>query len=264
MSTFITNKMGIQQIAPVEKSTAKIAASQAAGIQIAVIDLSDSVTETEARALTAALQIQVTRDFYPVWGINATFTYYTDKTKVPPNCWWIVLLDTPDVPGALGYHDLTPDNLPLSKVFVKLAKQYGYSWTVTASHEALEMLVDPYINLTAFVQTTNTRGTLYAYEVCDACEDDSYGYYIGTVKVSDFVYPTWFEDSPLKPGTKYDFRGKITAPFQLLPNGYISVFYIYNSSGWRAQYGSLSHGSKRGSRRSVMRAEPEVPFVISE
>ncbi len=43
------------------------------------------------------------------------------------------------------------------------------------------MLADPNINLSAFVQNTNTAGTLYAYEICDACEDDSLGYMIDNI-----------------------------------------------------------------------------------
>jgi Fe-S cluster assembly iron-binding protein IscA len=37
------------------------------------------------------------------------------------------------------------------------------------------MLGDPNINLTVFVQNSNTAGMLYAYKVCDACEDDTLG-----------------------------------------------------------------------------------------
>jgi hypothetical protein len=37
------------------------------------------------------------------------------------------------------------------------------------------MLGDPNITLTVFVQNSNTAGMLYAYKVCDACEDDTLG-----------------------------------------------------------------------------------------
>jgi hypothetical protein len=46
------------------------------------------------------------------------------------------------------------------------------------------MLGDPNINLTVFVQNSNTAGILYAYEVCDACEDDSLGYQIDNILLS--------------------------------------------------------------------------------
>ena len=78
----------------------------------------------------------------------------------------------------------------MGKVFAKTDLQYNSSWTVTASHELLEMLGDPEINLGVFVQPNAQTGRLYAYENCDACESDNYGYQIGNILVSDFVFPT--------------------------------------------------------------------------
>jgi len=37
----------------------------------------------------------------------------------------MVFLDNADQPGALAYHDLTPDGLPLAKVFVKTTVDNG-------------------------------------------------------------------------------------------------------------------------------------------
>jgi len=50
-----------------------------------------------------------------------------------------VILDDSDQAGALGYHDLTSDGLPIGKVFAASDLKAGTSWTVTASHELLEM-----------------------------------------------------------------------------------------------------------------------------
>jgi hypothetical protein len=66
------------------------------------------------------------------------------------------------------------------------------------------MLADPNINLTVFVQDADTTGTLYAYEVCDACEDDSLGYQINNVLVSDFVYTAWFAKFRMADSTPFD------------------------------------------------------------
>lgn len=126
---------------------------------------------------------------------------------------------------------LRKSGLPLGKVFAGTDAKYNSSWTVTASHELLEMLGDPDINLTALVQDSNESGTLYAYETCDACEDDSFGYEINGVLVSDFVYPSWFEQFH-KAGTQYDFQKKIKKAFELLVGGYIGVFKINSGSGW--------------------------------
>jgi hypothetical protein len=112
----------------------------------------------------------VSNDFRPLWGADAALTTVAAGTQPPAGSWWLVLLDDSDQANALGYHDLTNEGLPIGKVFVASDLKAGTSWTVTASHELLEMLGDPNINLSVFVQTTTTAGTLYAYEVCDACD----------------------------------------------------------------------------------------------
>ena len=97
------------------------------------------------------------------------------------------------------------------------------------------MLGDPNINLTVFVQNSDTVGVLYAYEVCDACEDDSLGYQIDNILLSDFVYPAWFESFRTEGSTQFDHMNKIQTPFQLLVNGYIGTFNVTAGSGWQQQ-----------------------------
>jgi hypothetical protein len=85
------------------------------------------------------------------------------------------------------------------------------------------------------VQNTNTAGMLYAYEVCDACEDDSLGYKIDNVLLSDFVYPSWFESFRIEGSTQFDRMNKIQNPLQLMANGYIGVFNVTAGSGWQQE-----------------------------
>jgi hypothetical protein len=90
------------------------------------------------------------------------------------------------------FHDLTAAGQPLGQVFARTTLDEGGLWTVTFSHEMLEMLADPNINLCAFDEDARR---LYAYEVCDAVEADALGYEIDGVTVSDFVLDSWFEPS---------------------------------------------------------------------
>jgi hypothetical protein len=201
-------------------------------IHIAVINESTVLADAEVAPVVAALQKQVTNDFRPVWGVDAELTIVASGTPPPPGSWWLVLLDDTDQANALGYHDLTTEGLPIGKVFAVSDLKAGTSWTVTASHELLEMLADPNVNLTIFVQNSNTAGMLYAYEVCDACEDDSYGYQIDNILLSDFVYPTWFESFRAEGSTQFDRLSKIDSPMKLLNGGYIGVFNVNSGSGW--------------------------------
>src|SRR5258708_29519451 len=95
-------------------------------------------------ALIAAMQAYVDQHVAPVWGTPAKLMKSTDFVK---NAWAMVFLDNADQPGALAYHDLTPEGLPVSKVFVKTTIDDNQLVSVSASHELVEMLVDPAINM---------------------------------------------------------------------------------------------------------------------
>jgi hypothetical protein len=207
--------------------------SQVATIQVSVINQSTVLTDDQVSPVVAALQKQVTNDFRPPWGVDAELTFVPTGAQPTPNSWWLTILDDSDQANALGYHDLTTDGQPIGKVFAGTDLKIGTEWSVTASHELLEMLADPNINLTVFVQNANTTGRLYAYEVCDACEADNLGYQIDNVTVSDFVFPSWFESFRAQNSTQFDQTRNINAPLTLLAGGYIGVFDISSGSGWQ-------------------------------
>lgn len=197
---------------------------------LALINESSVVTDTDVKSAIRAFQEQVSRDFAPIWGRDAQLTFVAKGQRPPSGSWWVAILDDSDQAGALGYHDLTNQGLPLSKIFARTDQQYHLNWTVTASHEILEMLGDPFINLTALEQSTAHKGRLYAYESCDAVEADPLGYEVQGVTVSDFVTPDWF--LPIK-GMQYDFKGHLSAPFQLAKGGYVSYLDLSSTKGWQ-------------------------------
>ena len=199
---------------------------------IAIQNLSTAISDSQLQATMSALQIQLDRDFLPAWGRTATLVFINKNGSIPTGAWPLYVFDNTDTAGALGYHTETIRGLPFGRVFVKTCIQYGYSWTVTLSHELLEMLVNPNINLTVFNQNSNTTGSIYFYEVGDPVEDDSYGYSINGVLVSDFVYPSWFDPYQTASGTRYDQGNHCTSSFQVLHNGYVSIFYVNRGSGW--------------------------------
>jgi hypothetical protein len=216
-------------------------------IKVAVLNASTVLKDGEIGKAIPALQTQVHQDFAPAWGVDADLVAVPKGSKPPPGAWWLVILDNSDVAGALGYHDLTGEGLPLGKVFAGTDRKNGLQWTVTASHELLEMLADPDINLAAYVDQPGGGIRLYAYEVCDACEADDLGYRVGGTLVSDFVYPAWFESFRKAGGTQFDQQGRIEEPFQLLPGGYISIYDCPSGHGWTQLTGD------RKARRYSMR-----------
>src|SRR5438093_3956084 len=66
--------------------------------------------------LTAALQKCYDQYFLPIWGYPVRL--YNTKTPKADE-WQFVYFDDADVADALGYHDLTKDGQPVSKIFVK-------------------------------------------------------------------------------------------------------------------------------------------------
>jgi hypothetical protein len=203
-----------------------------------------AVTDGLMKYVVDALQVQVTRDFYPVWGNNAQLNFIPKGSKTNPDNWQLVVLNDSEQAGALGYYELTPAGLPLGKVFVNPTIAVGESWTVCVSHELLEMLADPDVNHGCFIQDGIASGNIYAGEIADAVASDNYSYSIGVptstvpnvfhIKVSNFVFPNWFEfTAGAGIGRKYDHMSVVNSPLQLMPGGYIGVFPVPNNgNGW--------------------------------
>lgn len=219
-------------------------------IRIAVLNDSTVVKDADLQAVIPALQTQVHNHFAPVWGIDAELQFVSGTP--PPGAWWLVILDDADQANALGYHDVTDEALPIGKVFVRTTQEAHANWTVTASHELLEMLADPEINLAAIREEQDGAATaLYSYEICDPCEADQFGYAIGNVTVSDFVYPSWFESFHISHGTQFDYCGRITAPFALLPGGYMTSMDLAHAGSWTQTNARTSAMARSSSRPAV-------------
>ncbi|HET6281925.1 MAG TPA: hypothetical protein VFH73_13205 [Polyangia bacterium] len=219
---------------------------------IAIKNLSTVVTDAAVAKALPAFQQQVSTDFCGTWGIDATLKLVGKKSRTPPGAWLLGIFDDADQAGALGYHDLTSGGLPLGKVFAKTTLDNGGLWTVTFSHELLEILADPNINLCAFDEG-NRR--LYAYEVCDAVEADKLGYVINGVTVSDFVLPGWFEPTHITKNERFAFKSRVTAPFQLLAGGYIGYFDL-GGGGWQ----QLTAREASDARQMTARSSPPAAY----
>lgn len=216
---------------------------------IGVTNASTCLTDTQVEAVLPALQKQVSVDFKAYWDLDCTLTFLTTVQPLTPGWWQIVILDNPDQAGALGYHEMTSQGTPIGKVFAKLDLDNGSSWTVTLSHELLEMLADPWINWCA----VGSNDKIYALEVCDAVEADNLGYQIDGILVSDFVTPSWFESTE---ADRIDFKQQLSRELALAPGGYISIFDP--KKGWtqvdaQGEGGPAINAGSRRYRRSLAR-----------
>jgi len=180
-------------------------------------------------ALITAMQAFVDQYVAPVWGTPAKLVKSKDYLK---GAWAMVFLDKADQPGALAYHDLTPDGMPQAKVFVKTTLDNHDLVSVSASHELVEMLVDPATNM---MTTGPDANTMYAYESADPVEEQSFK--VDGVSMTDFVYPAYFESFREPGSVKFDQMKKIGKPFQILSGGYQIVF---KNGKWSQVFGSES------------------------
>jgi hypothetical protein len=229
--------------------------------RVDVVNASTSLSDKDARRGVAALATQVKRDFAPVWNVNAEIHFVPRGARARRGAWQLVLLDQRNADE--GYHELTREGMPLGKVFLREAMKTSAGWTTTASHELLELLVDPGTILGAFVEDRTLGPRVYAYEVCDPVQDDRFAYEIGGVLVSDFVYPAWFEPWQKRGSVRFDHAEKLRLPFQV-PRGCYAMFYDVRKRVWRDNWGgnvtphlTVPEGtSDRGGSRRALRGSP--------
>jgi len=91
-------------------------------------------------------------------------------------------------------------------------------WTISFSHEVLELLADPVSSYVHRPETTQA----WMLEVCDPIEDNQFAYQIDGVMVSDFITPNYYD--PHYRGGAVDFRGHLNTPYTILEGGYMSFF----------------------------------------
>ena len=195
-------------------------------IRIAIASRSASVGLADLTTAAAAINLQINRDLMPIWNISATVAALADPDSVPPGVWPVYIVDDTGYDGAAGIH-LTQLNQPYALV------DAGPTWTLTASHECLEMIVDPsgnrLVSAPAIMLDDDRTDMLdhpsakfeYLVEVADPSEDQTNAYYIDGVLVSDFYTPRFF-DPAAAGGVRYSFSGKIMRPRQVLQGGYLS------------------------------------------
>jgi hypothetical protein len=182
-------------------------------MQLALVSTVDEVDFAELSMASAAIQKQITRDFAPVWNVTATIDAFAALTDVPLGYWPIIVVEA----VAHGGQHRDRNGQPFALI------EGGASWPLAASHEALEMLADPFGNrLIAGFSPVEAQGRVeFLVEVCDPCEDDDFAYTANGVLVSDFYTPNYF-DPVAAPGVRYSFSGAITKPREVLAGGYLT------------------------------------------
>lgn len=198
------------------------------GMALVVLNQSTVVSDADVATMTEAVNVQCAAHVAPAWDIlapSATFAPDAgDPGSWPAHDAVVRVLDDTDVAGALGYHTQFEDGSFAAYVFAATILDGGagvltgpLSVACVLSHEVLEVVIDPAVQMWA--SNVDTGGD-YAFEICDPVESTVYPITVtgGTVEVSNFVLPDWFNgwgDGP------YDYLGDLVDPFSLSPGGYL-------------------------------------------
>ena len=202
---------------------------------IAVVNFSNQLTDQQVQEAIRAVNRQVVEDFIPIWGAGrickihepvfdpadidtlANDPVFADSI--------IYVVDEGLIQGALGFHDLNARDIPFGFVFVLNLQ----GWTVTLSHEVLELIIDPTVNI--FVPGPDPRDAnnvvLHTYEVCDAVERTTYE--IDQIAVSNFLTPSYFTIGDAA-GTRNDFLGVDVPSFGVTQGSHIAFFDLATGS----------------------------------
>ena len=194
------------------------------------------IGDEPAQAVIRAINRQIRDDFEPYWSLGASLRL-EGKTGSKPEKQSpvdlrgdavIYLWDHADLEGAIGYHDRNNAGIPFGFVFTDVAASLGEPWSVTLSHEALELVGDSQANL--LVQGPHPaepdRTVFHWFEMCDAVQAETYG--VDDVMVSNFLLPLYFTEDN-ETGARNDFLGRAHAgatlsSFGVNPGGYVGFF----------------------------------------
>lgn len=225
---------------------------------VAVVNQSRMFRGARAEVLdriVQAVQTQVERDFCPAWNrLPLAVLSVPDGDPVPMGAALVYLVDKiTDVQGAVGYHKADERGFFCGFVAVEAIARLGgtmvsgsSSVSVALSHEVLELLGNPAVNLWADCPD----GRSIAHEVCDPVSGDYYDIEVEPlsvgrsekVSVSNFVYPDWFNPH-VSSGCPLDHMQVLSNPF------------IHRSTGYAVTYDRGKERPIFGDRVPAMRAQ---------
>src|ERR1051325_11706399 len=93
--------------------------------QLALVSETSDIDLSQVTRVAAALDKQATRDFAPIWGINASIHAFARLEDVPLGYWPMIVQEDIGVKDAAGIH-LDKDGQPYALISA------GNSWSLTA------------------------------------------------------------------------------------------------------------------------------------
>lgn len=174
-------------------------------------------TDEKIFDFTNAMNDFILRDFFPIW--KRAFRVFVAGSLPSEKTPRVILQKHINTPGALG--ERLPSNSLDGRVYLEAC---GSRWDEVLSHELMEMVINPYLNLEV-ARLSSDLVQLIPYEICDPVQG-TYKY-INGFKMSNFVYPNYFKEGATGP---FDLLGLVKSPFEILPTGYTTIIEINKGS----------------------------------
>lgn len=202
---------------------------------LALISEVEGHDPADVARVAAALQRQAIRDLGPIWEVAATVDVFPSLDDVPLGYWPMMIRNDIEHEGAEGIH-LDDNNQPFALI------TFSDSWSLTASHEMCEMLVDPMASrlVPGPSPIPEQDRVVFVVEVCDPSEAAEFGYRVNDILVSDFYTPRFFDPVAVA-GVRYSFTGAIEEPRKVLPGGYLSWLEPISNHLWQERWFDNGH-----------------------
>lgn len=202
---------------------------------ISLINRSKEVSDAHVQDVARAINRQIKEDFEPYWSFGGTLRLegpigkrlrVSDQSDMRGDA-VMYLVEGTNARAAAGWHEANYRDIPYGIVFLGLCEKLQEDWSITLSHETLELIGDPLGNLLVHGNHPFDRRkrVLHLFEMCDAVQAESYT--IDGVAVSNFVLPSYFSLGE-QPGRRNDFLGtvhggKTLQSFAMNPGAYLNI-----------------------------------------
>ncbi len=211
------------------------------------------ISDPDLLAAIRVINRQIAEDFVPYWNMPATLRLEGTLLEQPrANAATLFRGDAilyvssstgKDDPE--GFHDRNFRGVPYGVVYSKISEQTGDPWSVTFSHEALELVADPQGNNYVMGPSPHNprKKVFFWFEMCDAVSSQTYE--IDGIALQSFLLPAYFE--PPVPGARTNFLGIDLEPFGIAPESYLGYYDPEKKSQ------ETAHADTRGKARHEIR-----------
>lgn len=213
-------------------------------VKIALTNKSEA--DSAAFPLLAQALKQFLDEYSQDWDLGPAEVRFAADGVVPPDHIEAVVLQTPDVDGALAYHDRDEQGNPRIKAFYGLVPGGelfhgpagdGGSLLGELQHEGAETWSDLFANIYTDLTIADPQGSGKIYRACaleteDPVQEIADAFTVQGQKCdrTNYVLPRWFDPDASK-GTKVDRIGVLPGPATVAAGGYVIVREAYAQDG---------------------------------